>query len=157
MFLMFLALNLGIFARPQGLRNFKTSRPPVPEDAAGRTARRLTAEKDKQKKDAEKARAHERMRAREALEKRRRRQERDGLPLEPSPDTPDDDDDDDDDDDEDVDMAADLASVRIRGWARGRQDSLQVGWHHQCLGPGRQGPGPRSGGGPSGYLTPWPR
>jgi hypothetical protein len=55
MFLMFLALTLGLFAHPQGLRNFKTSRPPVLEDAAGRTARRLAAEKDKQKKDAEKA------------------------------------------------------------------------------------------------------
>jgi hypothetical protein len=100
----FLALTLGIFVRLQGLRNFKTSWPPVPEDAAGRTARRLAAEKDKQKKDAEKARARERMRARDALEKRRRRQERDGLPLEPSPDTPDD-----DDDDEDDDMAARLS------------------------------------------------
>jgi hypothetical protein len=86
------------------LRNFKISRSPVPEDAAGRTACRLVAEKDKEK-DAEKARACERMRAREALEKRRRRQARDGLPLEPSPDTPDDDD---DDDEEDDDMAARL-------------------------------------------------
>jgi hypothetical protein len=103
-FLTFLTLALGIFARPQGLRNFKTSRPSVPEDAADRTTRRLAAEKDKQKKDAEKARARERMWAREALEKRRRRQARDGLPLEPSPDTPDDD----DDDDEDNDMAARL-------------------------------------------------
>jgi hypothetical protein len=55
MFLTFLALTLGIFARPQGLRNFKTSRPPVPEDGAGRTVRRLAVEKDKQKKDTEKA------------------------------------------------------------------------------------------------------
>jgi hypothetical protein len=62
-------------------------------------------EKNKQKKDAEKARARERMRARDALEKRRRRQARGGLPLESSPDTPDDDD---DDDDEDDDMAARL-------------------------------------------------
>jgi hypothetical protein len=106
-FLTFLALTLGIFAHPQGLRNFKTSRPPVPEDAAGRAARRLAAEKDKQKKDAEKAQARERVRAREALKKHRRRQERDGLPLETSPDTPDDDDDD-DDDDEDDDMVARL-------------------------------------------------
>jgi hypothetical protein len=108
---MFLVLTLGIFVHPQGLRNFKLSRPPVPEDTADRTARRLAAEKDKEKKDAEKARARERMRAWEALEKRRRRQARDGLPLEPSPDTPDDnddDDDDDDDDDEDDDMAARL-------------------------------------------------
>jgi hypothetical protein len=105
-FLTFLALTVGIFVRPQGLRNFKTSRPPVPEDAAGRTACRLAAEKDKQKKDAEKARARERMRARDASEKRRQRQARDGLPLEPSPDTHDDNDD--DDDDEDNDMAARL-------------------------------------------------
>jgi hypothetical protein len=105
-FFTFLILTVGISVRPQGLRSFKLSRPPVPEDAADRTTRRLAAEKDKEKKDAEKARARERMRAREALEKRRRRQARDGLPLEPSPDTPDDDDDDDDDDDEDDDMAA---------------------------------------------------
>jgi hypothetical protein len=37
----------------------------------GRTARRLAAEKDKQKKDVKKARARERMRAQDALEKRR--------------------------------------------------------------------------------------
>jgi hypothetical protein len=104
---MSLVLTVGIFVHPQALRNFKLSRPPVPEDAAGRTARRLAAEKDKERKDAEKARARERMRAREALEKRCRRKARDGLPLEPSPDTPDDDDDD-DDDDEDDDMAAQL-------------------------------------------------
>jgi hypothetical protein len=72
-----------------------------------RTARRLAAEKDKEKKDAEKAQARERMRAREALEKRLRGQAKDGLPLEPSPDTPNDDDDD-DDDDEDDDMEARL-------------------------------------------------
>jgi hypothetical protein len=118
--------------------------------------RRLAAEKEKEKKDAEKARARERTRAREALEKRRRRQARDGLLLESLPETPDDDDDDDDDDNEDDDMAADLASARTRGWARGRRASLQVGWHHQCLELGHQGPGPRSGGRPRGYLTPWP-
>jgi hypothetical protein len=50
-----------------------------------------------------------------------------------------------------------LASVRIRGWARGRQASFQVGWRHQRSGPGCRGPGPRSRGGPRGYLTPWPR
>jgi hypothetical protein len=72
-----------------------------------RAARRVAAEKKKEKKDAEKARAHERMRAREALERRLRRQERDGLPREPSPDTPGDDDHDDDDDEGD-DMAARL-------------------------------------------------
>jgi hypothetical protein len=68
---------------------------------------RLAAEKEKEKKDVEKARARERMLVREALEKRRRRQARDGLPRESSPETPDDDDDD-DDDDEDDDMAARL-------------------------------------------------
>jgi hypothetical protein len=104
-----LILAVGIFVRPQGLRFYKPARPPVLKDAADRAARRLAAEKEKEKKDVEKAQAHERMLAREALEKRRRRQARDGLPLEPSPETPDDDDvDDDDDDDEDDDMAARL-------------------------------------------------
>jgi hypothetical protein len=69
-----------------------------------RAARRVAAEKKKEKKDVEKARAREWMQAREALERRRRRQERDGLPREPSLETPDDD----DDDDEDDDMAARL-------------------------------------------------
>jgi hypothetical protein len=31
---MSLILTIGIFVRPQGLRGFKLSRPPVPEDAA---------------------------------------------------------------------------------------------------------------------------
>jgi hypothetical protein len=70
-----------------------------------RAARRVAAEKRKEKKDAKKARARERTRARDALERLRRRQEREGLPREPSPETPDDDDDD-EDDDEDDDMAA---------------------------------------------------
>jgi hypothetical protein len=70
-----------------------------------RAARRLATEKEKEKKDAEKARARERMLVREALEKRRWRQARDGLPRESSLETPDDDD---DDDDEDDDMAARL-------------------------------------------------
>jgi hypothetical protein len=102
-----LTLTVGIFVRPQGLRSFKVARPPVPEDVADRVVRRLAAEKEKEKKDAEKSWARERMRAREALEKRHRRQARDGLPLEPSPKTPDNDDDD-DNDDEDDDMAARL-------------------------------------------------
>jgi hypothetical protein len=55
------------------LRGFKLSLPPVPEDAVGRAARKIAAEKKKEKKDAEKAQARERMRARETLEKRRRR------------------------------------------------------------------------------------
>jgi hypothetical protein len=72
-----------------------------------RAARRVAAEKRKEKKDAKKARARERTRARDALERLRRRQERDGLPREPSLETPDGDDDD-EDDDEDDDMAARL-------------------------------------------------
>jgi hypothetical protein len=72
-----------------------------------RAARRVAAEKRKEKKDTKKARARERTRARDALERLRRRQERDGLPREPSPEMPDDDDDD-EDDDEDDDMAARL-------------------------------------------------
>jgi hypothetical protein len=82
----------------------KPSRPRVPEDAVDQAARRVAAEKRKEKKDAKKARARERTRARDALEKLRRRQERDGLLREPSSETPDDDDD--EDDDEDDDMAA---------------------------------------------------
>jgi hypothetical protein len=68
-----------------------------------RAARRVAAEKRKEKKDAKKARARERTRARDALERLHRWQEREGLPREPSPETPDD-----DDDDEDDDMAARL-------------------------------------------------
>jgi hypothetical protein len=134
----FLILTAGIFVRPQGLRGFKLSRPLVPEDAADRIARRLAAENDKEKKDAEKARVRERMRAREALEKRRRRQAREGLPLESSPDTPDDD----DDDDEDDDMAARLglsSDPRL-----GQRSSSQ---HLGGLAPptfGAGTPGPRS-------------
>jgi hypothetical protein len=93
------------FVRLQELGSHKPSLPPVPEDAVDQAARRVAAERKKEKKDAKKARAREWMRARDALEKRRRRQERDGLPREPSPETPDDDD---DDDDEDDDMAARL-------------------------------------------------
>jgi hypothetical protein len=102
-----LILTIGIFVRLQELGFFKPSMPPVPEDAVDRAARRVAAEKKKEKKDAEKARARERIWARHALERRRQRLERDGLPREPSPKTPDDDDDD-DDDDEDDDMAARL-------------------------------------------------
>jgi hypothetical protein len=96
-----------LFVRLQEVGFHKPSLPPVPEDTVDRAARRVAAEKRKEKKDAKKARARERTRARDALEKRRRRQERDGLPREPSPETPDDDDDV-DDDDEDDDMVARL-------------------------------------------------
>jgi hypothetical protein len=96
-----LTLTIGISVRLQEL-GFYPSLPPVPEDVVDRAARRVTAEKKKEKKGTEKAWAREQMRARDALERRRRRQERDGLPREPSPETPDDDDDDDDDEDDDM-------------------------------------------------------
>jgi hypothetical protein len=96
-----------LFVRLQEVGAHKPSLPPVPEDAVDRAARRVAAEKRKEKKDAKKAWACERTRARDALERLRRRQERDGLPREPSPETPDDDDDD-EDDEEDDDMAARL-------------------------------------------------
>jgi hypothetical protein len=78
----------------QGLRGFRSARHPVPEDAAGREARRLVAEE--KKKDADKKQARKKMLARDALEKHRRAQVREGLPLEASPSTEDDDDDNDD-------------------------------------------------------------
>jgi hypothetical protein len=93
----------------------KPSRPPVPEDAVDRAARRVAAEEHKKKKDAEKARACERRRARDALEKRRRQQEREGLPREPSPETPDDDDDDDDDEEDDMAVRLGLSPSLGRG------------------------------------------
>jgi hypothetical protein len=82
-----------LFVCLQKVEHHKPFLPPVPEDAVDRAARRVAAEKRKDKKDTKKARARERMRARDALERLRRRQERDKLPREPSPETPDDDDD----------------------------------------------------------------
>jgi hypothetical protein len=90
-----LILTVEISVHLQELGCYKPSLPPVPEDAVDRAARRVAAEKKKEKKDAKKARPRERMWAWDALERHRRRQERDGLPREPSPETPDDDDDDD--------------------------------------------------------------
>jgi hypothetical protein len=49
------------------------------------------------------------------------------------------------------------ASARIWGRARGRGASPRAGWRRRYLGPGRRGPGPKNGGRPRGYLTPWPR
>jgi hypothetical protein len=97
-----------LFVHLQEVGFHKPSLPPVPEDAVDRGARRVAAEKRKEKKDAKKARAHERIRARDALERLHRQQDRDGLPREPSPETPNDNDDD-EDDDEDDDMAARLS------------------------------------------------
>jgi hypothetical protein len=112
----------------------KPSWPPVPEDAVDRAARRVAAEKRKEKKDAKKARARERMRARNALE-------RDGLPREPSPETPDDDDDD-EDDDEDDDMAARL----------GLSPDLRLGQESSSLPPSGLAPSV-SGAGTSGSRS----
>jgi hypothetical protein len=57
----------------QEVEHHKPSLPPVLEAAVGRAARRVAAEKRKEKKDAKKARAREQMRARGALEKLHRR------------------------------------------------------------------------------------
>jgi hypothetical protein len=65
--------QLRLFVCLQEVGFHKPSLPPVPEDAVDRAARRVAAEKRKEKKDAKKARARERTRARDALEKRRRR------------------------------------------------------------------------------------
>jgi hypothetical protein len=148
-------LSVGISARLQELGCYKPSLPLVPEDAVDRAERRVAAKTKKEKKDAEKARARERMRARDTLERRRRRQERDGLPRKPSPETPDDDDD--DNDDEDDDMAARLGLSPDLRLGQGSSSHPRVGWHHQCPGPGHQGPGPKSRSKPRGYLTPRPR
>jgi hypothetical protein len=150
-----LTLTVGAFVHPQGLRFYKPSLPPVPEDAVNRAARRTAAEKKKEKKDAEKARARERMRARAALEKRCRRQERDGLPREPSPETPDDDDNDDDDDEGD-DMAARLGlSLDLRlGQGSPSQPS---GLAPSASGAGTSRSRSEERRQAGGYLTPWPR
>jgi hypothetical protein len=146
-----------LFVRLQEVGFHKPSLPPVPEDVVDRAARRVAAEKRKEKKDAKKARARERMRARDALERLRRWQERDGLPWEPSPETPDDDDDDDEDDDEDDDMVVRLGLSPDLRLGRGRRASPPAGWHRRHPRPGRRGPGPKNRGRPRGYLTPWPR
>ena len=54
-------LTVGISVRLQELGFYKPSLPPVPEDAVDRAARRVAAEKKKEKKDTEKAWARERM------------------------------------------------------------------------------------------------
>jgi hypothetical protein len=138
-----------LFIRLQEVGAHKPFSPPVPEDAVDRAARRVAAE-------TRKARARERTRARDALERLRRRQERDGLPREPSPETPDDDDDD-EDDDEDDDMAARLGLSPDLRLGQGSSSQPPSGLVRRYPRPGRQGPGPKSGGRPRGYLTPRPR
>ena len=117
-----------------------------------RAARRVAAEKKKEKKDAEKARAREQMRARDALEKRRRRQERDRLPREPSPETPDDDDD--DDDDEDDDMAARLGLSPDPGLGQGLPRQPPGGLVSSVPGAGTSGSQSEERRQAEGHLTP---
>jgi hypothetical protein len=61
--------QLRLFVCLQEVGCHKPSRPPVPEDVVDRAARRVAAEKKKEKKDAKKARARERTWARDALER----------------------------------------------------------------------------------------
>jgi hypothetical protein len=141
-------LSVGISARLQELGCYKPSLPPVPEDAVGRAARRVAAEKKKEKKDAEKARAHERMRAQDALERRRRRQERDGLPRELSPETPD------DDDDEDDDMAARLGLSPDLRLGQGSSSHPPSGLAPSVFGAGTSGSRSEEQGQAEGVLDP---
>jgi hypothetical protein len=117
-----------------------------------RAARRVAAEKKKDKKDAKKARARERMRARDALERRRRRQERDGLLREPSPEKPDDDDD--DDDDEDDDMAARLGLSPDLRLGQGSSSQPPSGLASSVSGAGTSGSRSEEQGQAKGVLDP---
>ena len=119
-----------------------------------RAARRVAAEKRKEKKDAEKAQAREQMRARDALERLRRWQERDGLPREPSPETPDDDDDDDDDDDEDDDMAARLGLSPDLRQGQGSSSQPPSGLAPSVSGAGTSGSWSEERGQAEGVLDP---
>jgi hypothetical protein len=136
----------------QELGSHKPSLPPVPEDAVDRVARRVAAERKKEKKDAKKAQARERMRARDALEKHRRRQERDGLPREPSLETPDDDDD--DDDDVDNDMAARLGLSPDLRLGQGSSSQPPSGPVLSVSGAGASGSRPEEQGQAEGVFDP---
>jgi hypothetical protein len=118
-----------------------------------RAARRVVAEKRKEKKDAKKARARERTRAREALERLHRRQERDGLPREPSPETPDDD----EDDDEDEDMAARLGLSPDLRLDQGSSSQPPSGLVPSVSGAGTSGSRSEERGQTEGVPAPWPR
>jgi hypothetical protein len=142
-----------LFVHLQEVGFHKPSLPPVPEDAVDRAARRVAAEKRKEKKDAKKAWVHERMRARDALERLRRRQERDGLPREPSPETPDDDDDD-EDDDEDDDMAACLGLSPDLRLGQGSSSQPPSGLAPSVSGAGTSGSPSEERGQAEGVLDP---
>jgi hypothetical protein len=147
-----LVLTVGISVRLQELGCHKPSLPPVPEDAVDRAARRVAAEKKKEKKDVEKARACERMRAQDALERRRQRQERDELPREPSPETSDDDDD--DDDDEDDDMAARLGLSLDLRLGQGSSSQPPSGLAPSVFGAGTSGSRSEEQGQAEGVIDP---
>jgi hypothetical protein len=142
-----------LFVRLQEVGFHKPSLPPVSEDAVDRAARRVAAEKRKEKKDAKKARACERMRARDALERLRHQHERDGLPREPSPETPDDDDDD-EDDDEDDDMAARLGLSPNLRLGQGSSSQPPSGLAPSVSGAGTLGSGSEERGQAEGVLDP---
>jgi hypothetical protein len=142
-----------LFVRLQEVGFHKPSLPPVPEDSVDRSARRVAAEKRKEKKDAKKARARERIRARDALERLRRRQERDGLPREPSSETPDDDDDD-EDDDEDDDMAARLGLSPDLRLGQGSSSQPPSGLAPSVSGAGTSGSWSEEQGQTEGVLEP---
>lgn len=69
----------------RGYGGYQTALPPVPEDAAGRTARQLAVEEKKKKKKKNEAKRA----VHDAIEKHCRAHEREGLPLEASPSTDD--------------------------------------------------------------------
>ncbi|XP_066314314.1 uncharacterized protein [Miscanthus floridulus] len=68
-----------------GMRDMRSSPPPVPEDARRRAINWAHADAQKKWKDAKAAKRMKKILAREELDKRRRQQRKDGLPLEESP------------------------------------------------------------------------
>jgi hypothetical protein len=118
-----------------------------------RAARRVAAEKRKEKKDTKKARARERTRARDALERLRRQQERDGLSREPSPEMPDDDDDD-EDNEEDNDMAARLGLSPDLRLGQGSSSQPPSGLAPSVSGAGTSGSRSEERGQAEGVLDP---
>ncbi|XP_066351675.1 uncharacterized protein [Miscanthus floridulus] len=67
-----------------GMRDVRSSPPPVPKDAGQRAINRAHADAQKKRKDAKAAKRKKHILAREALDKHRRQQRKDGLPLEES-------------------------------------------------------------------------
>ena len=69
----------------QGMRDVRSSPPPVPKDARRRAINRAHADAQKKRKDAKAAKRTKQILAREELDKCRHQQRKDGLPLEESP------------------------------------------------------------------------